>query len=126
MLRDQRFGNGALALMEDFGITHGQVHDFRAQSIIMASGPRHLRLRTPLARFMGPVTVEGIRHEVRSIIADIAGGLDTTGPVDFHHDVDERIPPGSTATSPVPRSRTPRWWPACPGARCRCSTATAA
>lgn len=92
VLRDKRFQNAALKLMEDFGITDGPVHDFRAHSLLMADGPRHLRLRTPLARFMGPATVENIRGALREIIQDLAAGLDPSAPVDFHGDIDRRLP----------------------------------
>ncbi|MEH0580384.1 MULTISPECIES: cytochrome P450 [Streptomyces] len=92
VLRDKRFQNAALKLMEDFGITDGPVHDFRAHSLLMADGPRHLRLRTPLARFMGPATVENIRGALRQIIQDLAAGLDPSAPVDFHGAVDRRLP----------------------------------
>lgn len=92
VLRDSRFQNSALRLMEDFGITEGLVHDFRARSIIMIEGPSHLRLRTPLARFMSPVTVERTRAVLRDIVTDIALDLDDSAPVDFHSSVDRRIP----------------------------------
>ncbi|MFI8074216.1 cytochrome P450 [Streptomyces sp. NPDC086033] len=92
VLRDKRFQNAALKLMEDFGITDGPVHDFRAHSLLMADGPRHLRLRTPLARFMGPATVENIRGALRRIIQDLAADLDPSVPVDFHGAVDRRLP----------------------------------
>jgi len=92
VLRDSRFQNSALRLMEDFGIAEGPVHDFRARSIIMIEGPSHLRLRTPLARFMSPVTVERTREVLRDIVTDIALDLDDSGPVDFHSSVDRRIP----------------------------------
>ncbi|MBW8799008.1 MAG: cytochrome P450 [Streptomyces sp.] len=92
VLRDKRFQNAALKLMEDFGITDGPVHDFRAHSLLMADGPRHLRLRTPLARFMGPATVENIRDALRQIIQDLAADLDPSAPVDFHGAVDRRLP----------------------------------
>jgi cytochrome P450 len=92
VLRDKRFRNAALKLMEDFGITDGPVHDFRAHSLLMADGPRHLRLRTPLARFMGPATVETIRGALRRIIQDLAADLDPSAPVDFHGAVDRRLP----------------------------------
>lgn len=91
VLRDTRFINAALTLMEQFGITDGPVHDFRANSLIMAEGKRHMRLRTPLARFMGPTTVEDIRTVLRNILADIDPGT-TAGPVDFHTAVDQKIP----------------------------------
>ncbi|GAA4013225.1 cytochrome P450 [Streptomyces plumbiresistens] len=92
VLRDSRFQNAALTLMEDFGITDGPVHDFRAHSLLMAEGPRHLRLRTPLARFMGPATVENIRSVLREIIQDLAADLDPSAPVDFHGGIDRRLP----------------------------------
>lgn len=92
VLRDSRFQNAALRLMEEFGITDGPVHDFRAQSILMAEGPRHLRLRMPLARFMGPSTVENIRGALREIIEDLAIDLDPSAPVDFHTGIDQRLP----------------------------------
>jgi cytochrome P450 len=92
VLRDSRFQNSALRLMEDFGITEGPVHDFRTRSIIMIEGPSHLRLRTPLARFMSPVTVERTRAVLRGIVTDIALDLDDSAPVDFHSSVDRRIP----------------------------------
>ncbi|XVQ09649.1 cytochrome P450 [Spirillospora sp. CA-255316] len=92
VLRDTRFQNSALRLMEDFGIADGPVHDFRARSIIMIEGAPHLRLRTPLARFMSPVTVEKIRGVLRDIVAGIAADLDDSAPVDFHEGIDRRIP----------------------------------
>lgn len=92
VLRDSRFQNAALKLMEDFGITDGPVHDFRAHSLLMAEGPRHLRLRTPLARFMGPATVENIRGVLREVIQDLAADLDPSAPVDFHGGIDRRLP----------------------------------
>ena len=58
VLRNPRFANSALRLMEEFGINDGAVHGFRARSIIMQDGAQQLRLRTPLARFMGPATVQ--------------------------------------------------------------------
>ena len=57
-----RFANSALRLMEEFGINDGAVHGFRARSIIMQDGAQQLRLRTPLARFMGPATVQNTRE----------------------------------------------------------------
>ncbi|MGW0707933.1 cytochrome P450 [Streptomyces sp. NPDC002643] len=92
VLRDGRFKNAALTLMEEFGITDGQVHEFRANSMIMAEGPRHLKLRLPLARFMGPATVENIRDVLREIIQDLAADLDPSAPVDFHGAIDQRLP----------------------------------
>ncbi|MBA4866528.1 cytochrome P450 [Streptomyces sp. PSKA54] len=92
VLRDSRFQNAALKLMEDFGITDGPVHEFRAHSLLMAEGRRHLRLRTPLARFMGPATVENIRGILREIIQDLAAALDPSAPVDFHGGIDQRLP----------------------------------
>ncbi|GGG26654.1 cytochrome P450 [Rhodococcoides trifolii] len=92
VLRDTRFINAALTLMEQFGITDGPVHDFRAKSVIMAEGSQHMRLRTPLARFMGPSTVEDIRTVLREIIADIDPADGTRGPLDFHAAVDQKIP----------------------------------
>lgn len=92
VLRDSRFVNAALTLMEQFGITDGPVHDFRANSLIMADGPRHMRLRTPLARFMGPSTVEDIRSVLRDIIAEIDPATGAPGPIDFHAAVDQKIP----------------------------------
>ncbi|MGY1812247.1 cytochrome P450 [Blastococcus sp. SYSU D00820] len=92
VLRDRRFQNSALRLMEDFGITAGPVHEFRARSIIMVEGAPHLRLRTPLARFMSPVTVEKTRQALRDIVASIVGHLDDGAPVDFHAAVDRRLP----------------------------------
>lgn len=92
VLRDTRFKNAALQLMEDFGIKDGPVHEFRERSIIMAEGPRHMRLRTPLARFMGPATVQNTRTVLRDIVRDIGEQLDDSAPVDFHSGVDRRIP----------------------------------
>lgn len=92
VLRDTRFQNAALKLMEEFGIDDGPVHDFRAQSIIMAEGKRHLRLRTPLARFMGPATVQNTRDALRDIVTTITDDLDASQPVDFHAGVSRRIP----------------------------------
>ncbi|KIQ17541.1 cytochrome [Rhodococcus sp. Leaf7] len=92
VLRDMRFVNAALTLMEQFGITDGPVHDFRARSLIMAEGARHIRLRTPLARFMGPTMVEDIRVELRTILADIDPGGRSDGPVDFNETVARKIP----------------------------------
>ena len=92
VLRDTRFQNAALKLMEEFGITDGPVHEFRAQSIIMAEGKRHLRLRTPLARFMGPATVQNTRDTLRGIVTRITADLDASQAVDFHAGVSRRIP----------------------------------
>jgi cytochrome P450 len=92
LLRDTRFKNAALTLMEDFGITDGPVHAFRSRSLIMAEGERHMRLRTPLARFMGPTTVQDIRAVIRDILDDIGTGLTVGGPVNFHAAIDEKIP----------------------------------
>ncbi len=92
VLRDTRFINAALTLMEQFGITDGPVHTFRAESVIMAEGKRHIRLRTPLARFMGPTTVEEIRAVLRDILKDIDPGKGSTGPVDFNAAVAQKIP----------------------------------
>lgn len=92
VLRDNRFQNSALRLMEEFGIADGPVHDFRARSIIMVEGEQQLRLRRPLARFMSPVTVEKTRQALRDIVTGIMADLDATRPVDFHHQIDRRIP----------------------------------
>jgi len=92
VLRNTRFQNSALRLMEEFGITDGPVHDFRARSIIMIEGPPHLRLRTPLARFMSPVTVQNTRSILRDIVSMIMADLDDSAPVDFHRGIDRRIP----------------------------------
>jgi cytochrome P450 len=92
VLRNTRFQNSALRLMEEFGITDGPVHDFRARSIIMIEGPPHLRLRTPLARFMSPVTVQKTRSVLRDIVTMIMAKLDDSAPVDFHAGINRRIP----------------------------------
>ncbi|MCR3721972.1 MULTISPECIES: cytochrome P450 [Prauserella salsuginis group] len=92
VLRDPRFQNSALRLMEEFGITEGPVHDFRARSIIMIEGDPHMRLRTPLARFMSPVTVERIRGVLRAIVETITDDLDDSKPFDFYRQVAYRIP----------------------------------
>lgn len=92
VLRDRRFGNSALRLMEEIGITDGPVHEFRDRSIIMVEGPQHLRLRMPLARFMSPVTVTKIRSVLQQIVGDIAEDLDVTRPVDIHDAMARRIP----------------------------------
>ncbi|MFI5719590.1 cytochrome P450 [Nocardia sp. NPDC051750] len=92
VLRDSRFQNSALRLMEEFGIKDGPVHDFRERSIIMVEGKQQLRLRTPLARFMSPVTVAGTRGVLRRIVTGIVTGLDTSRPVEFHDAVDRQIP----------------------------------
>ncbi|WP_082905814.1 cytochrome P450 [Bradyrhizobium centrolobii] len=90
VLRDSRFRNAALDLMEQFGITAGPVHEFRARSVLMAEGPQHMRLRAPLARFMGPNTVETIRDVLRDILGDIMHGM--SGQVPFHTAVADPIP----------------------------------
>jgi len=90
VLRDTRFRNAALDLMEDFGITAGPVHEFRARSIIMSEGQQHTRLRTPLARFMGPSTVGAIRDVIKDTLNEIMHGL--SGPTPFHKAVAEPIP----------------------------------
>ncbi|GGJ65692.1 cytochrome P450 [Streptomyces brasiliensis] len=92
VLRDRRFQNSALRLMEQFGITDGPVHDFRARSIIMVEGEPQLRLRTPLARFMSPVTVKNTRAVLRTIVEAIADDLDDSAPIEFHNTVARRIP----------------------------------
>ena len=92
VLRDTRFRNSALQLMEDFGIADGPVHDFRARSIIMREGAAQLRLRTPLARFMGPAIVQDTRFVLREIVAEIMRDVDASHQVDFHAAVDRRIP----------------------------------
>lgn len=92
VLRDNRFINAALTLMEQFGITEGPVHDFRSKSVIMAEGKRHIRLRTPLARFMGPTTVEDIRAVLRGILDDIDPGRGVSGPVDLNAAIAQKIP----------------------------------
>jgi cytochrome P450 len=92
VLRDSRFQNSALRLMEEFGIAEGPVHDFRERSIIMIEGPSHLRLRTPLARFMSPVTVQNTRSVLRDIVDKIMADLDDSAPVDFHTGINRRIP----------------------------------
>ncbi|TWG06410.1 cytochrome P450 [Streptomyces brevispora] len=92
VLRDKRFQNSALRLMEEFGITAGPVHDFRARSIIMLEGDPHLRLRVPLARFMSPVTVRNTRDVLRWIVESINADLDDSAPVDFYRGVAQRIP----------------------------------
>jgi cytochrome P450 len=76
--------------MEDFGIAAGPVHEFRSRSVLMAEGARHTRLRTPLARFMGPTTVEAIRGVLRGILGDLMQGL--SGVVPLHKTVSELIP----------------------------------
>lgn len=90
VLRDKRFQNAALKLMEEFGITSGPVHQFRAQSVIMVEGKPHMRLRTPLARFMGPASVEAMRDVLRRILAELTEGL--RGPVPFHTVISGLIP----------------------------------
>lgn len=92
VLRDSRFQNSALRLMEEFGIDSGPAHDFRARSIIMLEGKPHLRLRTPLARFMSPVTVQRTRSFLREIVSEIIADLDDSKPVEFHAAVDRRLP----------------------------------
>ncbi|MFI6772163.1 cytochrome P450 [Nocardia sp. NPDC050412] len=92
VLRNTRFKNAALELMEQFGITDGLAHEFRANSVIMAEGARHFRLRAPMARFMGPHTVQEIRGIVREIVESIVADLDTSAPIDFHTGIDQRIP----------------------------------
>lgn len=92
VLRDRRFQNSALRLMEEIGITDGPVHDFRERSIIMVEGEQQLRLRTPLARFMSPVTVTKTRAVLKEIVATIAEDLDDSAPIDFHDAVARRIP----------------------------------
>jgi len=92
VLRDTRFQNSALRMMEEFGITDGPVHDFRERSIIMIEGPSHLRLRTPLARFMSPVTVQNTRQVLRDMVTSIMAELDRATPVDFHAGINRRIP----------------------------------
>lgn len=91
-LRDSRLQNSALRLMEEFGITDGPVHDFRSRSILMLEGKPQLRLRTPLARFMSPVTVQNTRDTLRDIVTGIAADLDDSAPVDFHGEVGRRLP----------------------------------
>src|SRR4051812_33476416 len=61
VLRNPRFANSALRLMEEFVTNDGAVHGCRARSIIMQDGAQQRRLRTPLARFMGPATVRNTR-----------------------------------------------------------------
>lgn len=90
VLRDTRFSNSALRLMEDFGITDGPVHEFRERSLLIAEGPRHIRLRTPLARFMGPTTVEAIRGVLREILIELTENL--SGKTSFNETVSELIP----------------------------------
>jgi cytochrome P450 len=92
VLRDSRFKNSALTLMESFGITSGRVHENRARSILLVEGAAHLRMRMPLARFMSPATVSNTRSVLRQIVADIADDLDDAAPVEFHATVDRRIP----------------------------------
>lgn len=92
VLRNPRFANSALRLMEEFGINDGSVHGFRARSIIMQDGAQQLRLRTPLARFMGPATVQNTRDVLTDIVTGIFDDLEDTKPVDFHAGVDRRIP----------------------------------
>lgn len=92
VLRNPRFANSALRLMEEFGINDGSVHGFRARSIIMQDGAQQLRLRTPLARFMGPATVQNTRDVLTDIVTGIFNDLKDTKPVDFHAGVDRRIP----------------------------------
>ncbi len=92
VLRNPRFANSALRLMEEFGISNGPVHGFRARSIIMQDGAQQLRLRTPLARFMGPATVQNTREVLTEIVQGIFDDVDDTKPVDFHSSVDRRIP----------------------------------
>lgn len=92
VLRDDRFQNSALRLMEEFGIDSGAPHEFRARSIIMLEGKPHLRLRIPLARFMSPVTVQRTRSYLRDIVSGIVADLDDSKPVEFHAAVDRRLP----------------------------------
>lgn len=92
VLRDKRFRNSALRLMEEIGITDGPVHDFRERSIIMIEGKPHLHLRSPLARWMGPARVKKIQDVLRGIIGEIADELGDTAPIDVHDTVARRIP----------------------------------
>lgn len=92
VLRDRRFQNSALRLMEEYGITDGPAHEFRARSIIMIEGRSHLRLRTPLAKFMSPVTVARTRDVLTDIVDGIFADLDTSEPVELHAGVGRRIP----------------------------------
>lgn len=92
VLRDRRFRNSALRLMEEIGITDGPVHDFRERSIIMVEGEQQVRLRTPLARFMSPVTVTKTRAVLQEIVAMIAADLDVSAPVNVHEAISRRIP----------------------------------
>lgn len=93
VMRDQRFGNATLKLMEDFGITTGAVHEYRARSLLLSEGERHTRLRSPLARFMGPAIVQDTVGVVREILDDIDASLDPAQPIAFDTQIAERIPP---------------------------------
>lgn len=58
----------------------------------MQEGKQQLRLRTPLARFMGPATVQNTREILADIVASIVSDLDFSQPIDFHAGVGRRIP----------------------------------
>lgn len=92
VLRDQRLVGAALHVMEQMGITDGPVYEYRARSLIMSLDDRHMRLRAPMARFLGPSTVQGMRAVIREIIADLFGRLDPRKPVELHSAVGELLP----------------------------------
>ena len=81
-----------LRLMEEFVTNDGAVHGCRARSIIMLDGAQQLRLRTPLARFMGPATVRNTRDILTDTVTRIINELDARKPVNFHAGVDRPIP----------------------------------
>lgn len=92
VLRNIKFQNSALRLMEEFGITKGPIHEFRGNSVIMQEGPNHLRLRTPLARFMNPITVERTRSVLQDLAGEIFDEIQPATTVEFHDQVGRRIP----------------------------------
>ena len=91
VLRDNRFQNSALRLMEEFGIVSGPAHD---------SGPKHHHARgqtTPAAPYSpGSVHESGHRAAysffLRDIVSGIVADLDDSKPVEFHAAVDRRLP----------------------------------
>jgi cytochrome P450 len=92
VLRDPRLVGAALRVMEDIGIKDGPVYEYRARSLIMSLDDRHMRLRIPMARFLGPSTVKNLRDVIRGIVDDLFGKLEARQPVDFHAAVAELLP----------------------------------
>ena len=127
VLRDTRFQNSALKLMEEFGIDDGPVHDFRAQSIIMAEGERNscaCAPRWPDSWAQRQCRTPGKRcatSSQQSPMISMPRSRWTSTPASV-----AVFPHWCIAILPEHRSRTPPRCRACPSERCPCSAGTPA